>query len=91
MKTRTYRLGIFYRKEQIMPVLRGNTTCIQVPRNKEKVRILAEESNKAWYKEFPSLVSLKAVSVLNLNTFYNRINILSFRAGCVYLALIDYT
>lgn len=45
-----------------MPVLRGNTICIQVPRN-EKVRILAEESNKAWHEEFSSLVSPKAVCV----------------------------
>lgn len=74
-----------------MPVLRGNTICIQVPRNKEKVRILAEESNKAWHEEFSSLASPKAVSVLHLNTLCNRINIVSFRAGCVYLALIDYT
>lgn len=74
-----------------MPVLRGNNTCIQVPRNKEKVRILAEESNKAWHEELPSLVPLKAVSVFPLDMLYNRINTLSFRAGCVYLALIDYT
>lgn len=74
-----------------MPILRGNTTCIQVPRNKGKVRILAAESIKAWHEEFSLLSPLKAVSVLHLNTPYRRINILSFRAGCVYLALKDYT
>lgn len=53
--------------------------------------MLAEESNKAWHEELSSLMSPKAVSVLHLNTLYNRMNIVSFRAGCVYLALIDYT
>lgn len=30
-------------------------------KTKEKVRILAKESNKAWHEEFPSLASLKAI------------------------------